>query len=72
MTLGISVIVPRGRVTAMTQDSGYGGCVVLLWGGFGVYFQQQQHSLELNSICLQFQEKSNALSAGKKQTLFFS
>lgn len=71
MTLGISVIVPRGRVTAMTQDSGYGGCVVLLWGGFGVYFQQQQQSLELNSICLQFQ-KSNAFSAGKKQTLFFS
>lgn len=70
MTLGISVIVPRGRVTAMTLDSGYGGFVVLLWGGFGVYFQQQQ-SLELNSICLQFLEKCDALSAWKRQTLFF-
>lgn len=48
MTLGISVIVPRGCVTAMTRDSGCGGGGVLLWGGFGVDFQQQQQSLELN------------------------
>lgn len=73
MTLGISVIVPRGCVTAMTWGSGCGGCVVLLWGGFGVYLQQQQQqSLELNRICLQFLEKHNTLSAWKKQTLFFS
>ncbi|KAF2987381.1 hypothetical protein EK904_002419, partial [Melospiza melodia maxima] len=70
MTLGISVIVPRGRVTAMTLDSGYGGCVVLLWGGFGVYFQQHQ-SLERNSICLQFQEKDFLRGSTEGDVLFF-
>lgn len=53
----------------MTWDSGYGGCRVLLWGGLCAYFQQQ--SLQLNSICLQFQEKCNTLSAWKKQAIFF-